>query len=158
SSLVIGGAYDLTIYRRVSDAVNGEQRRYIPLRDATIAPMERVQQAQRVPHLLVDRGEALLIATLQEATPPSDYARDEQIRGVVPITAMFFTTAFVVRATFHKRPDLTLPDALSPCWRARGSWRCTRWPTPRRPHSRRRPRMPRPKERQRPRRLLRRSL
>src|SRR6185436_16695590 len=112
SSLVIGGAYDLTIYRRVSDAVNGEQRRYIPLRDATIAPMERVQQAQRVPHLLVDRGEALLIATLQEAIPPSDYARDEQIRGVVPITAMFFTTAFVVRATFHKRPDLTLPEAL----------------------------------------------
>ena len=112
TSLVIGGAYDLTIYRRVSDAINGEQRRYIPLRDATIAPMERVQQAQRVPHLLVDRGEALLIATLQEATPPSDYARDEQIRGVVPITAMFFTTAFVVRATFHKRPDLTLPEAL----------------------------------------------
>jgi hypothetical protein len=112
TSLVIGGAYDLTIYRRVSDAINGEQRRYIPLRDATIAPMERVQQAQRVPHLLVDRGEALLIATLQEATPPSDYARDEQIRGVVPITAMFFTTAFVVRATFHKRPDLMLPEAL----------------------------------------------
>jgi hypothetical protein len=109
---VIAGAYDLTIYRRVSDAINGEQRRYIPLRDATIAPLERTQQAQRVPHLLVDRGEALLVATLQEAEPPSDYARDEQVRGVVPIVAMFFTTAFVVRATFHKRPDLTLPEAL----------------------------------------------
>jgi len=112
ASLVIAGAYDLTIYRRVSDAVNGEQRRYIPLRDATIAPLERTQQAQRVPHLLVDRGEALLVATLQEAEPPGDYARDEQVRGVVPIVAMFFTTAFVVRATFHKRPDLTLPEAL----------------------------------------------
>jgi hypothetical protein len=112
TSLVIAGAYDLTIYRRVSDAVNGEQRRYIPLRDATIAPMERVQQAQQVPHLLVDRGEALLVATLQEATPPSDYAREEQVRGVVPVLAMFFTAAFVVRATFHKRPDLSLPEAL----------------------------------------------
>jgi hypothetical protein len=112
ASLVIAGAYDLTIYRRVSDAINGEQRRYIPLRDATIAPLERTQQAQRVPHLLIDRGEALLVATLEEAEPPSDYARDEQVRGVVPILAMFFTTAFVVRATFHKRPDLTLPEAL----------------------------------------------
>jgi hypothetical protein len=112
SSLVIGGAYDLSIYRRVSDAINGEQRRYIPLRDATIAPLERVQQAQSVPHLLVDRGEALLVATLEEAAPPVDYAREEQLRGVVPVVAMLFTAAFVVRATFHKRPDLTLPEAL----------------------------------------------
>jgi hypothetical protein len=112
ASLVIGGAYDLTIYRRVSDAINGEQRRYIPLREATIAPIERAQQAQQVPHLLVDRHEALLVATLQEATPPLAYAREEQLRGVVPIVAMFFTAAFVVRATFYKRPDLTLPEAL----------------------------------------------
>jgi hypothetical protein len=112
TSLVIAGAYDLSIYRRVSDAINGEQRRYIPLRDATIAPLERAQQAQNVPHLLVDRNEALLVATLEEAAPPADYARDEQMRGVVPVVAMFFTAAFVVRATFHKRPDLTLPEAL----------------------------------------------
>src|SRR6185295_3480714 len=85
ASLLIGGAYDLTIYRRVSDAINGEQRRYIPLRDATIAPLERTQQAQRVPHLLVDRGEALLVVTVAEAVPPSDYPREEQLRGVVPI-------------------------------------------------------------------------
>jgi hypothetical protein len=112
ASLVIAGAYDLTIYRRVSDAINGEQRRYIPLRDATIAPIERVAQAQHVPHLLVDRHEALLVATLQEAAPPPEYAREEQVRGVVPIVAMFFTATFVVRATFSKRPDLTLPEAL----------------------------------------------
>jgi hypothetical protein len=112
ASLVIAGAYDLTIYRRVSDAINGEQRRYIPLRDATIAPIERVAQAQHVPHVLVDRHEALLVATLQEAAPPPEYAREEQIRGVVPIVAMFFTATFVVRATFSKRPDLTLPEAL----------------------------------------------
>jgi hypothetical protein len=112
TSLVIAGAYDLSIYRRVSDAINGEQRRYIPLRDATIAPLERAQQAQNVPYLLVDRNEALLVATLEEAAPPTDYARDEQLRGVVPVVAMFFTAAFVVRALFHKRPDLTLPEAL----------------------------------------------
>jgi hypothetical protein len=112
TSLVIAGAYDLSIYRRVSDAINGEQRRYIPLRDAAIAPLERAQQAQSVPYLLVDRNEALLVATLEEAAPPDDYAREEQLRGVVPVVAMFFTAAFVVRAIFHKRPDLTLPEAL----------------------------------------------
>jgi hypothetical protein len=112
ATLVIAGAYDLTIYRRVSDAINGEQRRYIPLRDATIAPIERAQQTQQVPHLLVDRREALLVATLQEAAPPGDYAREEQLRGVVPIVAMFFTATFVVRASFYKRPDLSLPEAL----------------------------------------------
>jgi hypothetical protein len=112
ASLVIAGAYDLTIYRRVSDAINGEQRQYIPLRDATIAPLERPQQIQRVPSLLADRAKALLVATIEEATPPADYPRDEQMRGVVPVVAMFFTSAFVVRATFHKRPDLTLPEAI----------------------------------------------
>ena len=112
ASLVISGAYDLAIYRRVSDAINGEQRRYIALRDATIAPLERPAQAQRVPTLLADRGEAILVATLAEAPPPPDYPREEQLRGVVPVTAMLFTPAFVVRGALHKRPDLTLPEAL----------------------------------------------
>jgi hypothetical protein len=112
ASLLIAGSYDLTIYRRVSDAINGEQRHYIPLRDATIAPLERPQQAQRVPSLLVDRSEALLVATVAEAAPPADYPREEQLRGVVSITAMLFTAAFVVRATLHKRPDLQLAEAL----------------------------------------------
>lgn len=112
ATLVIAGAYDLSIYRRVSDAINGEQRRFLPLRDATIAPFERIQQVQTVPNLLVDRGDALLVATVSEATPPADYPREEQLRGVVPITAMLFTKAFVVRATMHKRPDLALPEAL----------------------------------------------
>lgn len=112
ATLVIAGAYDLSIYRRVSDAINGEQRRFLPLRDATIAPFERIQQVQTVPNLLVDRDDALLVATVSEATPPADYPRDEQMRGVVPITAMLFTKAFVVRATMHKRPDLALPEAL----------------------------------------------
>ncbi|HEX9373520.1 MAG TPA: hypothetical protein VF897_21075 [Roseiflexaceae bacterium] len=112
TSLVISGAYDLALYRRVSDAINGEQRRYIPLRDATIAPIARALQAQRVPSLLADRGEAILVATLAEAAPPPDYPREEQLRGVVPVTAMLFTSAFAVRATMHRRPDLSLPEAL----------------------------------------------
>ena len=112
ASLIISGAYDLPIYRRVSDAINGEQRRYVPLRDAAIAPLERAQQAQRVPQLLADRSKALLVATLSEAAPPGDYPREEQLRGVVPVTAMLFTSAFVVRATMHKRPDLSLPEAV----------------------------------------------
>ena len=112
ASLLITGSYDLMIYRRVSDAINGEQRRYIPLRDATIAPMERPQQVQRVPSLLVERGEALLVATLAEAAPPEDYPREEQLRGVAPITTMLFTAAFVVRATLHTRPNMPLAEAL----------------------------------------------
>jgi hypothetical protein len=112
SSLLIAGAYDLPLYRRVSDAINGEQRRYIPLRAATIAPLARAQQAQSVPHLLVDRHEALLVATLAEAAAPAEYAREEQLRDVVPVTAMFFTEAFVVRGTFHRRPNHSLIEAL----------------------------------------------
>ena len=112
SSLTIAGSYDLSIYRRVSDAVNGEQRRFLPLRDAAIAPLERAGQAQLVPHLLVDREDAVLVATVEEAVPPPGYPREEQLRGVVPVAAMLFTEAFVVRGTFHKRPDLTLVEML----------------------------------------------
>jgi hypothetical protein len=112
TSLVISGAYDLAIYRRVSDAINGEQRQYIPLRDATVAPLERPQQAQRVPQLLVDRAKALLIATVEEAAPPADYPREEQLRGVAPVTSMLFTAAFVVRAMVYKRPDWTLHETI----------------------------------------------
>jgi hypothetical protein len=65
-----------------------------------------------VPSLLVDRGEALLVATLAEAAPPQDYPREEQLRGVVPITTMLFTASFVVRATLHTRPDMPLAEAL----------------------------------------------
>lgn len=112
ASLVISGAYDLTIYRRVSDAINGEQRHYIPLRDATVAPLTRLSQAQRVPTLLVDRTEALLITAVTEADPPENYPIEEQIRGALPVTAMFFTEAFVVRGTFYRRPNHDLTEAL----------------------------------------------
>lgn len=112
STLLISGAYDLPIYRRVSDAINGEQRRYLSLRNATLAPLERPTQAQRVPNLLVDRHEMLLVATLQEATPPPEYVREEQVRGVKAVGTMLFTESFVVRATIHQRPDLSLAASL----------------------------------------------
>jgi hypothetical protein len=112
TSMVIAGSYDLAIYRRMSDAINGEQRRFLPLRSATIAPILRAQQAQSVPHLLVERSEALLVATIAEAAPPPDYPREEQLRGVTPVTAMFFTEAFVVRGTFYRRPNHSLVEAL----------------------------------------------
>lgn len=112
TSLLIAGAYDLPVYRRVSDAINGAQHRYLALRAATIAPLARAQQAQQVPQLLVDRSEALLVATLAEAAPPPAYPREEQLRGVVPVTAMFFTEAFVVRGTLHRRPNHSLVEAL----------------------------------------------
>lgn len=112
SSLLITGSYDMAIYRRLTDAVSGEQRAYVPMREATVAPLERQQQAQRVPHLLVDREDIWLVAGLEEAPPPLGYLPPEPPRGLVPITAMFFTDAFVVRATLHKRPDLNLAEAL----------------------------------------------
>ena len=112
TSLVISGAYDLVIYRRVSDAINDEQRRYITLRDAMIAPLSHAHTTQRLPQLLCDRSEAVLVATLAEAPPPPDYPLEEQRREVVPLTAMFFTTAFVVRGTYYVRPGLTLAEAL----------------------------------------------
>ena len=49
---------------------------------------------------------------MAEAAPPDDYPREEQLRGVVPITTMLFTAAFVVRATLHTRPDMPLAEAL----------------------------------------------
>ncbi|GAB4109050.1 MAG: hypothetical protein OHK0022_61440 [Roseiflexaceae bacterium] len=112
ANLVLTGSYDMAIYRRMTDAINGEQRRYVPLRDATVAPLERPQQAQRVPQLLVDREDIMLVAALDEATPPPDYLPPEPTRGVVPISVMIFTGAFVMRATLHKRPDFSLADAL----------------------------------------------
>ncbi|MCS7288603.1 MAG: hypothetical protein NZ699_05660 [Roseiflexus sp.] len=112
TSLVIVGAYDLVIYRRVSDAINGEQRRYITLRDAMIAPLGHAHPTQRLPQLLCDRSEAVLVAALAEAAPPPDYPLEEQRREVTPLMAVFFTTAFVVRGTYYVRPGWTLAEAL----------------------------------------------
>jgi hypothetical protein len=116
SGLLITGSYDLPLYRRISDALNADNRSYLPLRDATVAPLAHPQQVQRVPDLLVYRAEALLVAVLEEPLPPPDYySRDDVDRQLVPRATqqmIFFTSAFVVRARFYKRPDLTLTQTL----------------------------------------------
>ncbi len=112
SGLVVTGSYDLTIYRRVSDAINGEPRRYLPLRDATVAPLTWSGTPQQIPNLMIDRSDSLLVATINEAAPPANYARKEQVRGVEPVIVMFFTDVFVVRGTFHIRPNQSFIEAL----------------------------------------------
>jgi hypothetical protein len=112
ADLVITGSYELALYRRMSDALNGEQRRYIPLLQATIGPLGQSAQLQRIPTLLFDRSEAIVVSALAEAQPPTNYPRDEQIRGMIPITAMFFTSAFAVRGTFYRRPNQDLTETL----------------------------------------------
>ena len=116
TGLLISGAYDMPIYRRISDALNGDLRRYLALRDATVAPLALPQQAQRVPELLVDRAEALLVTVIEEPLAPAEYyARDELDRSQVSRAAqamLFFTAAFVLRGRFFKRPDVSLAEAL----------------------------------------------
>ena len=58
ADLAITGSYQLELYRRMSDALNGEQRRYIPLHQATIGPLGQSAQLQHIPTLLFDRSEA----------------------------------------------------------------------------------------------------
>jgi hypothetical protein len=116
SGLLIAGLYDMPIYRRISDALNGDLRRYLVLRDASVAPLAHPQQAQRVPELLVDRSEALLVTVIEEPpAPPEYYGRDELDRSQVSRAAqpmLFFTAAFVLRGHFFKRPDISLAEAL----------------------------------------------
>lgn len=112
NALVIAGLYDQPIYRRVSDALNGEQRRYLPLRDATVTPLDRHGASQRVPQLLIDRSALIVVATIEEAPPPEGYDRDEYMRGTQPRQVMFFTDSFALRATLHTRPNMDLVEAL----------------------------------------------
>lgn len=112
NSLVITGHYELAIYQRFSNAINSEQRRFLPLHDATIAPLASPNHPQSVPSLLFDYREALLIIPLLEAPPPPNYPISEQIREVAPVQVMCFTNGWVLRATFVKRPNLTLLEAL----------------------------------------------
>lgn len=116
SGLLIAGSYDMPIYRRISDALNGDLRRYLALRDATVAPLAQPQQGQRVPELLVDRTEALLVTVIEEPpAPPEYYRRDELDRSQVSRATqpmLFFTAAFVLRGDFFKRPEVSLAESL----------------------------------------------
>ncbi|WP_129672959.1 hypothetical protein [Candidatus Chloroploca sp. Khr17] len=111
SALVITGSYDLPLYRRVSDALNSRLHRYLVLRDATIAPADRVQHVQQVPQILVDWSDALLVATISEPDPPPDFKHAQPPRNTQPM--MFFTPLFALRADFYKRTDRELIEMLS---------------------------------------------
>lgn len=110
-ALLISGSYDLPLYRRVSDALNSRLHRFIALRDASVAPLWRPQQAQRVPQLLVDWSDALLVATVAEPPPPPGFQAPAPPRDTQPM--MFFTPAFALRADFYKRNDIELVAMLS---------------------------------------------
>lgn len=110
-ALTIIGSYDLPIYRRVSDAINSRLHRFVTLRDASVAPLWKPQQAQRVPQILVDLSGAVLVATLEEPPPPPGFQPIVQPRDTQPM--MFFTPAFAMRADFYKRTDMELVVMLS---------------------------------------------
>lgn len=110
-NLLIAGSYSLPLYRRVSDALNSRLHRYITLYDASVAPLWKPQQIQRVPQLLVDWGSALLVATIAEPPPPPGFIAPAPPRDTQPM--MFFTPAFALRADFFKRTDMELSAMLS---------------------------------------------
>ncbi len=108
--LLITGSYDLPMYRRVSDTLNSGMYRYVTLRDATIAPLNRPQQGQHVESLLIDWSTALLVATLAEPAPPPGFAEETAPRDLQPM--MFFTSHFALRGNFFHRPDMDLADSM----------------------------------------------
>lgn len=108
--LLIVGSYDLPNFRRVSDALNSRIQRYVSLRDVTIAPQSQQQYIQRIPQLLVDWGNATLVAILEEPPPPPDFQGATLPRATMPM--MFFTQSFALRANFYKRSDMGLQTAL----------------------------------------------
>ncbi|MEI7645410.1 MAG: hypothetical protein WCJ55_14150 [Chloroflexales bacterium] len=105
-TLLITGSYDLPLYRRLSDAINSRLHRLVTLRDASVAPLWKPQQSQRVPQLLVDLNSALLVAVIEEPPPPLGFVTLAHPRDTQPM--MFFTAAFALRADFYKRTDMEL--------------------------------------------------
>ena len=104
--LQITGSYEMPSYRRVSDTLNNRLHRFTTLSDATIAPLQRPQQAQRVPQIVVDWSRALCVATLEEPSMPAEFStsmlpRDRQ-------TVMFFTSVFALRGDAYFRQDKDL--------------------------------------------------
>ncbi|MFQ3661157.1 MAG: hypothetical protein SNJ69_02065 [Chloroflexaceae bacterium] len=110
-ALVVTGSYDLPLYRRVSDAINSGLHRFITLRDASVAPLWKPQQVQRVPQILVDWSGSLLVATIAEPPPPPGFHPSSPPRDTQPM--MFFTSMFALRADFFKRTDMELIVMLS---------------------------------------------
>lgn len=110
--LLISGNYEMLVYRRLSDALNSDLQRYISLKSAIVAPVDRPQKAERLKELLIDRHQIILVAPLKEPEPPPDFipppniVRDQQ-------QVMFFSAGFAVRGNFFTRPNLTLVETLN---------------------------------------------
>jgi len=111
--LLISGNYDMQIYRRLSDALNGDLQRYITLTGAIVAPLHRPQQAERVSHILVDRSDMLFVATLKEPDPPPDYVHNQYTARREIEQLMFFTKEFSLRANLYKRPNLSVEETFN---------------------------------------------
>jgi hypothetical protein len=109
-ALLIAGSYDLPLYRRLSDAINSRLHRFVTLRDASVAPIWKPQQSQRVSQLQVDLGSALLVSVIEEPAPPPGFVSPAPLRDTQPM--MFFTAAFAMRADFFKRTDMELVAML----------------------------------------------
>lgn len=110
-SLLIAGSYDLPLYRRICDALNSRLHRFVTLRDASVAPIWKPQQSQRIPQVLVNLDSALLVAVIEEPQPPPDFLPTNLFRDTQPM--MFFTSAFALRADFVKRSDMEIVTLLS---------------------------------------------
>ena len=109
-TLLITGNYDLPLYRRLSDALNSRLHRFVTLRNASVAPIWKPQQSQRVAQLLVDINSALLVAVIEEPSTPPGFVAPSPPRDTQPM--MFFTAAFAMRADFHKRTDMEIVAML----------------------------------------------
>lgn len=110
--LLISGNYEMHVYRRLSDALNSDLQRYISLKSAIVAPVDRPQKAERLKELLIDRNQIILAAPLKEPEPPPEFIPPQNIvRDMQQV--MFFSDEFAVRGNFFKRPDLNLVEALN---------------------------------------------
>jgi hypothetical protein len=110
-TLLITGSYDLPLYRRVSDAINSRLHRFVTLREASVAPIWKPQQSQRVHQLIVDLSSAVLVAVIEEPPAPPGFVAPSPLRDTQPM--MFFTSIFAMRADFYKRTDMELMAMLS---------------------------------------------
>lgn len=110
-TLLITGSYDLPLYRRLSDALNSRLHRFVTLRNASVAPIWKPQQSQRVSQLLVDINSALLVAVIEEPLAPPGFIAPSPPRDTQPM--MFFTAVFAMRADFYTRTDMELMSMLS---------------------------------------------
>ncbi|NJP07079.1 MAG: hypothetical protein HC837_16395 [Chloroflexaceae bacterium] len=110
--LLLSGSYNITPYKRLSDAMNISLSSYMTLHDAIISPLNHPEQVQPVSHVMINRHEIPLIAALREPAPPADYTPPRLAGKLERVRMMFFTQEFVIQADLAKRPDRTVIEML----------------------------------------------